>query len=63
MNRPVINRLFGNGVYKDTKTREDSRRSASSVVSDYYDDQLKERVYKLYEEDFKAFSYSKFSVY
>lgn len=54
----LINHLFGDGVYKDAKNREDSRRKSSELASLYYTDDLKSRVYQLYRVDFDAFSYS-----
>ncbi|WP_047549142.1 sulfotransferase [Methylotenera sp. G11] len=53
----LVNHLFGEGAYKDPKNREDSRKKSSEIASDYYTDDLKNRVYKLYKVDFDAFSY------
>jgi dermatan 4-sulfotransferase 1 len=54
----LINRLFGDNTYRVIKSREDSRRKSSEVVSKYYTEDLKARIYKLYKADFDAFSYS-----
>lgn len=42
----------------DLRRHFDVRSKHKTVISEYYTPQLQERVYKIYEPDFKAFGYS-----
>jgi hypothetical protein len=55
----VINQIFGQGTYQMTFTRQDRHTNSTAKIMAHYDKNLFERVYKLYEVDFQAFSYPK----
>jgi hypothetical protein len=55
----IVNRLFGEGVYKEPITKEVFRTNSSNKLLQYYDKELAKRVYRLYESDFDSFSYPK----
>lgn len=55
----VVNRLFGEGVYKGPVIREVNRTNSAHKLAQYYDGNLSERVYALYKADFDAFSYAR----
>jgi hypothetical protein len=54
----VINRIFGEGVYKMAQTSQNAVNHSHNLLSQYYDDSLRKRVYAIYENDFKALGYA-----
>lgn len=55
--RTVVDRIFGDGTFKESKTRETHRQGASGKLNEFYTPDIQQRVYRLYRDDFEAFSY------
>jgi dermatan 4-sulfotransferase 1 len=55
----AVNSIFGEGTYRELATRETNRQDAASKLTEYYTDLLAERIYFLYEDDFRTFGYTK----
>lgn len=55
----IIDRVFGEGIYKGALMREVRRTDAVNKIFRYYNTELARRVCSLYQADFDAFSYSK----
>ncbi len=55
----LINHLFGTGAYQGAIMRRVGRTGSADKVLQYYDSELFDRVYKLYEQDFIRFHYPK----
>jgi hypothetical protein len=53
----LINRLFGDDVYLEIISRQHNRYGAQQLVSDYFTENIKDRVYALYQIDFDNFKY------
>lgn len=57
--RQVMNRIYGEGVYQESLTRQHGRTDSTGKMMQYYDRKLLDRVYQLYQLDFASFSYPK----
>ena len=55
----LIDFLFGKGVFNKVITRKTNRTFADNLFSQYFNDDLKKRVYKIYQKDFDLLSYEK----
>jgi hypothetical protein len=54
----LISMIPGLSPFNAVFTHEQGRRNSDALISEYYDDDLASRVYKLYREDFDSFGYS-----
>lgn len=54
----LIDTLGGKGTFTKIFSHSENRQSADNNISDFYNDNLAKRVYKLYKKDFDALDYS-----
>ena len=55
----IIDGIWGAGAYENVFSREDRRQGANEKLALYYTEDLAQKVYELYQDDFYAFGYSK----
>ncbi len=55
----IIQRIWKSPEFGGVITREHNRQHASQKLDTYYDQDLKQRVYKLYQQDFEELGYSR----
>lgn len=55
----ILREVFNIDEYDGLKVRQNDRRGSDKILTTYYNDDLRERIYTLYKKDFEQIGYSR----